>query len=335
LEDTCGFATVLWDFRIDDKKVLHFSMTDIAPGIRLIDLNYQGLDNIIATAVVETPAGLLLIDPGPSASLPRLNAELNRLGIAWPDIQGLLLTHIHLDHCGASGSLMQEHPWLKLYVHERGAPHMVDPRRLLESAKQLYGDAMDSLWGPFLPVPADRLITLQGEERLKFDSRVMEVAYTPGHASHHISFLDTQTGIAFCGDVGGLRLAGLTSILPPTPPPDIHLENWETSIARIRQWSPSGLFLTHFGLVDGSPSEHLDRLQTQLTNYANRVKAIIDASMSDADRVKAFVEDVVRELRSENSEEGLEFYLKVVPLDLCYLGLQRYWKKKSITSSQA
>jgi glyoxylase-like metal-dependent hydrolase (beta-lactamase superfamily II) len=307
-------------------------MSLIAPGIQLIDLKYLGLNSIIATAVVETPDGLLLIDPGPSVSMPRLNEELERLGIAWLDITGILLTHIHLDHCGASGSLMQEHPQLKLYVHERGAPHMVDPRRLLESATQLYGNAMDSLWGPFLPVPADRLITLRGDERLKFDSRVLEVAYTPGHASHHISFLDTESGIAFCGDVGGLRLAGLTSILPPTPPPDIHLENWQTSIARILQWSPSALFLTHFGLVDGSPTEHLTRLQTQLTRYADRVQALLHSSMSESDRVRAFIDEVIRELRSENSDEGLEFYLKVVPLELCYLGLQRYCKKKSISS---
>jgi glyoxylase-like metal-dependent hydrolase (beta-lactamase superfamily II) len=310
-------------------------MTEIASGIRCIDLKYQGLDHIIATAVVETTDGLLLVDPGPSVCLPRLNDELNRLGVAWPDISGLLLTHIHLDHGGASGSLMREHPRLKLYVHERGAPHMVDPRRLLESAKLLYGDAMDLLWGPFLPVPSDRLIVLKGEERLKFDSRAIEVAYTPGHASHHVSFFDVESGVAFCGDVGGLRLAGFSSILPPTPPPDINLELWESSIARIGQWSPSSLFLTHFGMVDGSPSEHLTRLQAQLTIYGDRVKALLGSSMSEADRITAFIDEVTRELRSENPEEGMDFYLKVVPLDSCYLGLQRYWKKKSVTSQQS
>jgi glyoxylase-like metal-dependent hydrolase (beta-lactamase superfamily II) len=304
-------------------------MSVLAPGIRLIDLNFQGMAGVIATAVLDTPDGVLLIDPGPSTSVPRLTEELSRAGIGWPDVCGLLLTHIHLDHAGSCGLLMRDHLRLRLYVHERGAPHMVDPARLLESATRLYGDAMDTLWGPFLPAPADRVTALKGEERLDFKSRTLEVAYTPGHASHHVAYFDTDARIAFCGDVGGTRIAGLSSVLPPTPPPDINLELWETSIARILRWSPASLFLTHFGAVDDSPAVHLATLQDRLVRYANRVKALMDAPMNDAERVEAFVAEVTADLRRENAEGDVARYRKAAPIDQCYQGLVRYWTKKA------
>lgn len=310
-------------------------MSVLAPGIRLIDLQFQGMAGVIATAVLETPDGVLLIDPGPAVSVPRLTDELARAGIAWADVSALLLTHIHLDHAGASGLLLRDHPRLRLYVHERGAPHMVDPTKLLASATRLYGDAMDSLWGPFLPVPAGRVTVLRGEERLDFKSRVLEVAYTPGHASHHVAYFDVAARMAFCGDVGGTRIAGLSSVLPPTPPPDISLELWETSIARILAWSPSSLFLTHFGPVDDSPAVHLSTLQDRLIRYANHVKTLLDSPLSDAERLQAFVAEVTADLRRENTEDDVQRYRKAAPIDQCYQGLVRYWAKKAAPSRPA
>lgn len=304
-------------------------MSVLAPGIRFIDLQFQGMAGVIATAVLETRDGVLLIDPGPSTCEPRLTAELQRLGIRWSDVKGLLLTHIHLDHGGASGLLMRDHPHLGLYVHERGAPHMIDPTKLLESATRLYGDAMDSLWGAFLPVPAGRVTVLKGEERLTFASRTLEVAYTPGHASHHVAYFDVDARLAFCGDVGGTRIAGLASVLPPTPPPDINLELWETSIARILAWSPSSLFLTHFGPVVDSPAVHLSTLQDRLTRYAHHVKSLLEAELSDADRLQAFVDAVTADLRRDNAEADVARYRKAAPIDQCYQGLVRYWTKKA------
>ena len=201
---------------------------------RLIELHHLGRERVIGCWQV----GDILIDPGPSSCLPSL---LEALGDERP--RALLLTHIHLDHAGASGSLVRRWPDLEVYVHERGAPHMVDPARLLESARRLYGDDMDRLWGEFIAVPEGQIRILTGGESL-IDG-AFEVAYTPGHASHHVSYL--HDGTAFVGDVGGVRITTDTITIPPTPPPDIDVEAWLASIELIRRWAPERLAMTHFG----------------------------------------------------------------------------------------
>ena len=157
------------------------------------------------------------------------------------DVTALLLTHIHLDHAGATGSLVRENPALRVYVHERGAPHLVDPSKLLASASLLYGDAMERLWGEVSPVPASALTVLKGGERIEEGGRQLEVAYTPGHASHHVSYFNADTGIAFVGDTGGIKIVENGYVLPPTPPPDINLEAWDESLRTIEAWRPDTL----------------------------------------------------------------------------------------------
>jgi glyoxylase-like metal-dependent hydrolase (beta-lactamase superfamily II) len=172
-------------------------MTTLASGLSYFDLDFLGVPRIIATVVVHGPGGAAIIDPGPSSTLPALRAALAGAGLAVADLRAVLLTHIHLDHAGATGSLVHEHPELRVYVHEKGAPHMVDPAKLIASATRLWGDEMDRLWGEFRPVPEHALIVLRGGERISAGGRDFEVAYTPGHASHHVSYFSAETGIAF------------------------------------------------------------------------------------------------------------------------------------------
>lgn len=238
-------------------------MTLVAPGTHLLDVRYLGRPEVIAVGLLESGAGALLVDPGPSASLPALRNALAGLGVGAQDVTAILLTHIHLDHAGAAGSLVRDNPAIRVYVHERGARHLVDPSRLLESARRIYRDDMDRLWGEFLPVPAPNVITLAGSGRLRFAEREFTVAYTPGHASHHVSFLDHTTGTAFVGDTGGNRYSNRAYVSPVTPPPDVDLDGWRQSIAQFRQWNPAQLFSTHFG-CSHPVGPHLDELESRL-----------------------------------------------------------------------
>ncbi len=198
--------------------------------------------------------GQVLIDPGPTLSLERVLAELD----GWQP-QAILLTHIHFDHAGGTGTLMQRFPDVEVYVHELGAAHMVDPTRLWASAARLYGEEnMLSTWGEFAPVPDDRLHELSGGEVLNIGGDTFDVAYTPGHAQHHVCYL--HEGTAFVGDVGGVRIESATPTIPPTPPPDIDVEQWHHSIELIRAWQPERLAVTHFGAYD-NPDEQLDEPQ--------------------------------------------------------------------------
>ena len=185
--------------------------------------------------------------PGRRARCRRCGRRSSGAGIAVADLRAILLTHIHLDHAGATGTLVRENPTLRVYVHEKGAPHMADPEKLVASATRLWGDEMDRLWGEFRPVPADAIIVLKGGERIAAGGRDLEVAYTPGHASHHVSFFSADTGIAFVGDTAGIRLRPGAFVMPPTPPPDINLEPWRDSLAPIAGGGRTPLFITHFG----------------------------------------------------------------------------------------
>ena len=227
----------------------------LAAGLDYADLQFLGRPGIIATAVLRGPAGVALVDPGPSTTIDTLKAALAERGTSVGEIRQLLLTHIHLDHAGATGTLVRENPDIEVLVHERGAPHMANPVRLIASATQLYGEAhMARLWGEFLPVPESNLRALTGGETITAAGRELEVAYTPGHASHHVSYFDHATRVAFVGDTAGIRRGTSTYVMPPTPPPDIDLDAWIESEARILAWDPDVLFLTHFGPFHGPGS---------------------------------------------------------------------------------
>lgn len=307
--------------------------TEFAPGLWCADVQYQDTPELIACGVIETEEGLLLVDPGPAVSLTGLSRSLQALGATWADVHGLLLTHIHLDHAGGTGTLVARHPALRVFVHALGARHLVDPSRLLASAQRIYGEQMQTLWGDFLPVPVDNVKALSGGETLRFGRRVLRVDYTPGHAIHHVSYLDEATGTAFVGDVGGMRVPGVTEVLPVTPPPDVDLPAWHESLATVRAWGPELLFLTHFGAAPG-PGAHLDAMAANLDAWAERVRAMLDDDSDDATSAQAFHEAVLDDLRRHIPPDRFGPYERFgQPLGSWY-GLARYWRKQAAATSR-
>lgn len=272
---------------------------------RLIDVLHLGRPHVIGAWLVDD----VVIDPGPTSCLPTL---LEGLGDVPP--RALLLTHIHLDHAGASGSLVRRWPELEVYVHERGARHLAAPERLLESARQLYGEDMDRLWGEMVPVPESNLRVLEGGETLPGG---FEVAYTPGHASHHVSFL--HEGTAYVGDVGGVRIAGAPLTVPPSPPPDIDVEKWHASIERIRAWAPRRLVMTHFGASEDVEAQ-LSELSDRLDDWAARAREQ-DLGM--------FVDSVRAEIAGHVEADVAAAFEQAAPAEQLYAGLERYWRKRA------
>jgi glyoxylase-like metal-dependent hydrolase (beta-lactamase superfamily II) len=293
----------------------------------VIDLNFLGMRRVIATAVLQGPSGLTLVDPGPTSCLPALESGLADHGLRLSDVRTILLTHIHLDHAGVTGTLLARLPRATAYVHERGAPHMVDPARLIASATRLYGANMDRFWGAFLPVPADRLHVLSGDERLDVAGRQMAVAYTPGHAWHHVSYLDLREGRAFVGDTAGIRVSH-GYIKAPTPPPDIDLVAWDQSLERIEQWRPTSLLLTHFGPVD-DPIDHLRQFRSVLARQASLVRATLEREATDEERIRQFAEDMRADVRRALPPEAARATEAASAFDQLWLGLARYFRKKA------
>ena len=302
----------------------------IAPTTTLVDVEDLGNPKIIAACLLEGDGQLAIVDPGPASSLANLKAKLGQLGIGVGDLDAILRTHIHLDHAGATGSLVRENANIRVYVHERGAGHMIDPTKLLDSARRLYGDEMERLWGEFLPVPEANITELAGGERLGCAGRKFEVVYTPGHASHHVSYFDTTTGLAFIGDTAGIRIANAQTILPITPPPDIDPEAWARSWEEIQARQPERLFLTHFGPASGV-GEHLSELRERLEEWSVAVRESLEKGEDDAQCAAQFAEQVTAKLKDKNhlSESDAKRYARGAALDLCWYGLARYWRKRA------
>jgi glyoxylase-like metal-dependent hydrolase (beta-lactamase superfamily II) len=258
----------------------------------------------------------VLVDPGPESSLQTV---LDALGDEQP--RAVLLTHIHLDHAAATGALVRRWPELEVYVHERGAPHLIDPSKLLASAERLYGDQMERLWGEIVPVPEANVTVLRGGETVLG----MRVAYTPGHASHHVCYLHEETGTAFVGDVAACRIPPSNLIMPPTPPPDVDVEAWEQSLELVASWSPQRLALTHFGAVEDDVPGYIESARARLREEAALVK-----EMEQGD----YEADLQRRIREQLLGEGLgeetiEELLQAVPTAYQWRGLDRYWRKRA------
>jgi glyoxylase-like metal-dependent hydrolase (beta-lactamase superfamily II) len=272
---------------------------------RLIDVNHQGVDRVIGAWEVRG----MVVDPGPEPCIETLLAGLDGAPTA------LLLTHIHLDHAGAAGALVRRFEDLPVYVHARGAPHLADPSKLIASAGRLYGDEMEPLWGEIVPVPERNLRVLEGGEEVES----LQVTYTPGHAGHHVSYFDPESGDAFVGDVGGVRITE-GFVLPPTPPPEIDIEAWGASLDEIASWEPGRLCLTHFGAVE-EPAAHLAEVRAQLERLAERARG------GDREAFLAALEADIEERAGEDDRDRLRL---AVPPEHVWLGLERYWKKRGV-----
>lgn len=275
--------------------------------MRVIDVEHLGRPHVIGCWQV----GEALVDPGPESSLGTLLAAL---GDERP--RALLLTHIHLDHAAATGALVRRWPELEVYVHERGAPHLIDPSRLLASAERLYGDAMERLWGEIVPVPEANVHPLSGGEQVLG----MRVAYTPGHASHHVCYLHEESGTAFVGDIAAVRIPGVDLIVPPTPPPDINVEQWQDSIGTVEEWQPGRLALTHFDAID-DPLPHLDLVRKRLNEEAQLARDLSEDAYEQHHRQRVTA--------SSASDEAATEMIQCVPPEYQWRGLNRYWSKRA------
>ena len=273
---------------------------------RPIDVLHLGRDRVICAYEIDG----VIVDPGPASSVDTL---IDRLGPTEPRV--LLLTHIHLDHAGATGVLCKRYPKLKVYVHEVGAPHLIDPSKLLKSAGRLYGDDMWELWGEVAPVPEERITALSGGETVEG----FRVAYTPGHATHHVSYFHEESGEAFVGDVAGVRVPPFDHTIAPTPPPDIDVEAWLDSLHTLASWNPQTLGLTHFGQVT-EVTEHLHRMRCALVESAER------ARMKDEE---TFIARMEQELLEATDPATVEAYEQAAPPNQLYMGLERYWRKRA------
>jgi glyoxylase-like metal-dependent hydrolase (beta-lactamase superfamily II) len=275
--------------------------------LQVLDLNFRGAPQAIGVYLVDTDDGTALFDCGPASTLPTLEEQLAAHGLALTDVRHLLLSHIHLDHAGAAGSILRRHPSLTVWVSDIGAPHLVDPSRLERSARRLYGDLFDALWGELLPVPEENVRIAEG------DVLGWDAFPTRGHASHHVSYL--RDGTLLAGDSCGVCIPPSAYVLPVSPPPDLDVEAWHATAAEIRRRAPERLALIHFG-VHEDVQTHLDRLEAELDRWVDRV----GAGMSE--------EEFAAAARAEMGADADRFD-RVAPLWQSYQGLKRYWDKRA------
>ncbi len=289
-----------------------------------LDLNFQGRRHAIASYLIRHAEGAVLIESGPGSTLAGLQAGLAAEGLSPRDVTHVLLTHIHLDHAGAAGWLARQ--GAQIYVHPVGAPHMVHPEKLLASASRIYGDHMDSLWGEFLPVPEEKLVIVQDEETIKIGNLSFTPVNTPGHAEHHYAYLFED--ICFSGDVGGVRIPGYPYLRVPMPPPELHLERWHESIARLRKLKFKTIAPTHFGMFEGDVPWHLDQVDNGLDSASFWLEEIMPSDPSIEEMRKKYTDWVEQEGKVMGLDEDvIRAYELANPLGMSADGLLRYWKK--------
>ncbi len=292
----------------------------------LLDVQFRGKSRLIACAVLETNQGLTLIDPGPTSTLHTLEQGLKSYG-GLGAVQNVVLTHIHLDHAGCTGRLAAVLPDLNIHVHPIGVRHLVNPERLIQSAQRIYRERMDMLWGEILPIPERQVHAIEDGVVLDIGGRKLRSCYTPGHASHHITWLEDESGLAYTGDAAGMRIEGANYIIPVAPPPDIDLVLWEESLGKLEEEAPKKLFLTHFGVIH-DVKEHLREMRKRLRDWANTVQeSLKDDSESDAMRANAFHATEMKHMQTLVNASFREPYNCMGQPRESWYGLARYWRK--------
>ena len=292
----------------------------------VIDLHFQGFDQVIAAFLIESSDGPVLIETGPYSTFPSLQGGLALHGYHISDIKHVLLSHIHFDHAGATWAFAEE--GATIYLHPFGVNHMHDPSRLVASATVIYGDQMDLLWGKMKKIPEENLKPVKHGAKLKIGDQEFVALHTPGHAKHHIAWQWGET--IFAGDLAGVKIAG-GPVVPPCPPPDINLEDWNKSIDLVLSKKPSSLVLTHFG-VEKDPAGHMREMKEILNNWAFWIKVKEESGFTNEEITSQFIDYTSDQLREkEVSEIGIKQYEAANPSWMSVAGLVRYWKKKAST----
>ncbi len=300
----------------------------LEPDLFLIDHELQGVPRTIASYLLTDGDDLTLIETGPATTMETLLGGVRAAGFDPERITRLVLTHIHLDHAGAAGALLQTLPRARLFVHRVGAPHMADPSRLLASATRIFGEDMERLWGKVLPVPEERMVILDDEASIRVGNRTLKALHTPGHAPHHLAYCDLESGAMFTGDVAAVRLDDSHYLRPPTLPPEVDVELWRRSIARLRALRPRRLYLAHFGPVN-DPEWHFDSVLARLYFLTGWVEARLAAESDTKVLADEWLRREAEEVVAATGKDDLvEPYELVVGSRMNVEGLARYLRKK-------
>lgn len=302
------------------------------PNIQTIDLNFQNCRNAIASYLIPYSEGIILIESGPGSTQEQLKNNLQELGYRIEEITHVLLTHIHLDHAGAAGWLANH--GAQIFVHERGAPHMLDPSKLLASATRIYQDNMEALWGDFLPVPQSQLTSLIDNSEIQVDSFTFRALDTPGHANHHMAYM--LEDICFCGDVGGIRIKsiGPKHLRMPMPPPEFHPPKWRESISRLKKERISIIAPTHFGMFD-DVTWHLDALTTELDAAEDWMRKTMPLDLDISKLREEFVAWAMdRSMEIGINASSLDAFEKANPSGMSADGIKRYWEKHILANQE-
>jgi glyoxylase-like metal-dependent hydrolase (beta-lactamase superfamily II) len=297
----------------------------LTPNVTLIDLEFQGRVETIAAYLIHDGETAALIETGPASTIDTLLAALRTLDIPPEALRQIFVTHIHLDHASGASVLARQLPWARVYVHSAGAPHLADPSKLLASAARIYGDQMESLWGTIVPIASAQLVVINDGDEIPIPGSTLRVLETPGHARHHHAYWDTRSGLLFTGDIGGVRMPGIRYVRPPTAPPELDIEAWRASIARLRALDVSGLCLTHFGLFRGNLRWHWDDLEQRLVAWGDLVRAQLEQGADEATIVQALQQHAAAELAEQAAD--LRRYDVAISYESLVAGYVRYWKK--------
>ncbi len=294
----------------------------------VIDTVFQGEPGVIASYLLTGAHGLALIDVGSGSTVEQVLSGIRAAGFDPADVAHLVLTHVHLDHAGAAGALVRHMPNAQVYVHHIGAPHLVDPTKLLGSAARIYGEAMERLWGTMEPVPQNRIQILADEQTIMVGSRRLRALDTPGHAIHHLAYFDDERQELFAGDIAGVRLQGSDLVRPPTPPPDLNLEDWYGSLDRIAALKPVALYLPHFGRVT-SIASHIDQLRRRLSEWGTLMLAGIRQDQPDVELANQLARVTDAEIAGSNVADGsvIARYELAANYLMSAQGYVRYYRK--------
>jgi glyoxylase-like metal-dependent hydrolase (beta-lactamase superfamily II) len=306
--------------------ILH-KLTDT---ITAIDLQFQSRPNVIASYLFHDGKQAALIETGPASTVETLIAGVQAAGVPLEALRQLVVTHIHLDHAGAAGALTQRHPWMRVYVHPVGAPHLADPSKLIASAARLYGDQMEKLWGAIQPVPTEKITIVNDGDEIKLPGATLRAFATPGHARHHHAYLDANSGLLFTGDVAGVRIAGARYVRPPTPPPELDIEAWRASIAKLCAIKAAGLCPTHFGVHRGDVDWHWDDLERRLVSWGELVRGDLHEGLSEDQILERMKEQITSEMNALGVD--VSAYDVAVSYKHVVAGYLRYWNKKMVAA---